>query len=270
VINVALAEQGSPNAVVGTLKSSGLGAIQVAFSPDGKFAFVTLEDSEEAAVYNLAKALKQGFGSSDFVGDIPLGPLPVGMVVSPDGSTLYATSEGSDPCLTGGTTCPSGGTLSVINLPEAETDPADSVVNTVGAGCGTVRVITSADGSQVWVTARESDAVLLFSAAALQSNPQNALTYWFRVGEAPVDLTLVNGGTRLLVANSNRFNVQGQQADVGVVKVAAAASAQSPVLGTIGSGLFPREFAVEANGTTALLDNYGSGQVESIDLSSLP
>jgi hypothetical protein len=50
------------------------------------------------------------------------------------------------------------GTLTVINLRRADIDPAGSVVSTVVAGCGPVRVSTSADGRVVWVTARVSDA----------------------------------------------------------------------------------------------------------------
>src|SRR5690349_7859584 len=110
----------------------------------------------------------------------------------------------------------------------------------------------------------------VLGAAALQSDPQQALLAWTRVGEAPVDLILVKGGTRLLVANSNRFNVQGEQANVGVVNVAAVTAGQSPVLGTIPSGLFSRAFALEANAKTVLVDNYVSDQVESIDVSGLP
>jgi len=262
VINVALAESGTANPVVGTLSSQGTGAIEVAFSPDSNFAFVTLEDSDEAAVYNLAKALSHGFGQSDFVGDIPLNVAPVGMAVSPDGNWLYATSEQ--------TTGSQQGTLTVINLPLAETDPAGSVVTSVDAGCGAVRVITSADGSDVWVTARESDALLLFSASALQNNPANALVTWILVGEAPVDMALADQGTRLLVANSNRFNVQGEEADIGVVNVAAAAAGQPVEVGTIMSGLFPRQFALEANGKTLLVSNYASDQVEAVDVTGLP
>jgi DNA-binding beta-propeller fold protein YncE len=46
------------------------------------------------------------------------------------------------------------GTLTVINLRRAESDSAHSVAVTVDAGFQPVRVITSADGAQAWVTAR--------------------------------------------------------------------------------------------------------------------
>ena len=57
------------------------------------------------------------------------------------------------------------GTLTVVNLRRAETDPVHAVTAVVQAGCRPVRAVTSANGTQVWVTARASDAALCFSAA---------------------------------------------------------------------------------------------------------
>jgi DNA-binding beta-propeller fold protein YncE len=103
VIDVARAESGAAGAVLGTLEAPGGGgpaasaqagsAIEVATSADGRYAFVTLEYAQRAAVFNLADAISHGFGRADYVGSIPLGDAAVGMAVSPDGRWLYATSE---------------------------------------------------------------------------------------------------------------------------------------------------------------------------------
>ena len=94
VIDVARAEDGAAGAVLGTLSSpAGRGAVEVAVSPDDRFAFVTLELSDSLAVFDLHKALASGFGPADFVGTVPLGTAPVGLAVSPDGRWIYATSE---------------------------------------------------------------------------------------------------------------------------------------------------------------------------------
>jgi hypothetical protein len=99
VVSVPAAEQGAGNAVLGTLSSGGSGqsavggAIEVAVSPDGRFAFVSLETSGEIAVFDLQRALASHFRTSGFVGDVPMGIAPVGMAVSPNGDWLYATSE---------------------------------------------------------------------------------------------------------------------------------------------------------------------------------
>jgi DNA-binding beta-propeller fold protein YncE len=222
-------------------------AIEVAASPDGDYAFVTQEDSQRAAVFNLHRALTQGFGPSDFVGTIPLGLAPVGMAVSPDGRWLYATSE-----VTGRAARNNQGTLTVIDLARAETDPAASVVTTVAAGCNPVRVITSADGREVWVTARESDDLLCFSAAALRTDPGRALVAIVRVGEAPVGLMLVRNGSLVVVADSNRFGAADATSDLSVVNVAAAMAGKPAVVGVIPAGGFPREMALEPGGQRLL------------------
>lgn len=269
VISVARAEQGSAGAVVGTLHAPNAdGAIEVAVSPGGDFAFVSEEGSAQAAVFNLHRALTEGFGPADYVGSIPLGEAPVGFAVSPDGRWLYATSEAAANRLPSAS--PGTGTLSVISLRRAETDPASSVVATAAAGCSPVRVITSADGSEVWVDARESDDLLCFSATRLQSSPARALVAVVRVGEAPVGLALVRGGTRIVVADSNRFSAAGNSADLGVVNVTAALAGQPAMVGHIPAGMFPREMALEPGGGTLLVTNFGSSQLEAVSVPSVP
>jgi hypothetical protein len=136
------------------------------------------------------------------------------------------------------------GTLTVVSLPRAETDPAKAVVATVAAGCSPVRVITSADGREVWVTARESDDLLCFSAARLLDDPARALVAIVRVGAAPVGLMLVRNGSLIVVADSDRFLRPGAKADLSVVSVVAAVAGKPAVLGRIPAGQFPREMAL--------------------------
>ena len=275
VIDTSRAEQGRPGAVLGTLSApGGSGAIEVAVSPDDRFAFVSLEDSAELAVFRLRRALADGFSRSDFVGTIPVGDAPVGLAISPDGRWLYATSE-TAPAATpaGGSQGGSRiapGTLTVISLHRAETDPPGSVMSTVTAGCSPVRVIVSADGSVVWVTARESDALLGFSAARLRSDPGRALIARVGVGEAPVGLALAGHGTRIVVADSNRFRAGGAASSLAVVSVSAALAARPALLGYFPAGGFPRELALEPGGRTLLVSNFSSQQLEAVDVASLP
>ena len=293
VISVARAEAGAAGAVLGTLTAPsqphGRGesldsAIEVAVSPDSRFAFVTLEYDDEAVVFNLAGAVAHGFGPAGYVGAIPLGQAAVGMAVSPDGRWLYATSEaavgGQQPvgagspgaCLgkvPGTSPGESLGTLSVINLRQAETDPAQSVTATVDAGYQPVRVVTAADGTEVWVTARASDDVLCFAAARLAADPAHALVAVTRVGSEPVGLAAVRGGTLLVVADSNRFGATGANADLSVVSVPAALAGRPAVLGNLASGQFPRDMAVSPSGTL-LVSDFSSGQVQAIATAALP
>jgi DNA-binding beta-propeller fold protein YncE len=268
VISVSRAEAGEADAQVGTLGSGtgGAGAIEVAVSPDDRFAFVSLEDWASIAVYNLQRALADGFSSADLVGMIPVGIAPVGLAVSPDGRWLYATSESARGAAASTT---AEGTLTVIDLRRAETDPAASVVATVDAGCSPVRVITSADGDVVWVTARGSDRLLGFSAARLRADPARSLVADVEVGEAPVGLALVDGGSKIVIADSNRFSASGATSSLAAVGVAAALAGRPALLGYLPAGGFPREMVLEPGGRTLLVTNYDSGQLEAVGVADL-
>jgi serine/threonine protein kinase/DNA-binding beta-propeller fold protein YncE len=261
VISVARAEHHRQGSVLGTLTSPhGDGAVEVALSSDGQFAFVTLENSGTMAVFNLRAALASGLRTSGFVGDIRLGINPIGMTVSRDGQWLYVTTQKRNQAS-------EQGMLTMINVARAETDPARSVQAAVPAGCDPGRVITTAGGATVWVTARASNALLAFSAARLRTDPGRALIAKVEVGAAPIGLTALNGGSRILVANSGRHGTG--RASLGVINTAAALSGRPAVLGLIQAGLLPREFAVEPGGRTALVTNSGSHQLEAVNVSSL-
>jgi DNA-binding beta-propeller fold protein YncE len=292
LISVARAEAGSPGAVLGVLTASaqagrpaGLsGAIEVAVSPDSRFAFVTLEYADEAAVFSLGAALAHGFGHAGYVGAIPLGNATVGLAVSPDGRWLYATSEaaargqhpvglGSPARCTGHVpgTSPAEppGTLTVVSLRRAETDPANSVTATVDAGYQPVRVVTAADGTEVWVTARASDDLLCFSAARLATDPAHALVAVTRVGSEPVGLAAVRGGTLIVVADSNRFGASGQGSSLSVVDASAVLAGHTAIVGDLPAGGFPRDMSLSPDGTL-LVSDYTSGQVQAIATARLP
>ncbi len=265
VINVAAAEQGSKNPVVGTLTSSlGNQAVEVAISPDDRFAFVTLQGGASMVVFNLQRALSQGFGPADVVGKVSLGQQPVGMAISPDGRWLYVTSM-----TRARTQNAAPGTISVVDLQRAETTPASALVGVAAAGCNPARVVTSADGSQVWVTSRESDTLLGFSAAVLRSRPGHALIAKVNVGAAPIALVMVRGGSRMLVADTNLHGEHGAASNVAVISIPAALSGGHALLGVFGAGL-GREFALAPDGKTVLLTDNNAGRLQAIDVTSLP
>ena len=265
VLSAQRLEQGLPRPIVGilTVPNAILGGepIEVITSPDGRYAFVSVEDSDEIAVFDLHTAIIHDFDKSDFVGTILLGRAVVGMAVSPNGKWLYATSERAGDG--------NQGSLSVINLREAETRPDQSVKANVSAGCGPVRVAVSPDGSTVWVTARGSDALLGFSADALLSHPSRALRADVRVGEAPVGLAVVNRGRQVVVADSDRFNTPDATSALTVVDVAAALGHRTAVVGSLPTGLFPREVSLERNGTL-LVGDFLSRQIQAINTAELP
>jgi DNA-binding beta-propeller fold protein YncE len=131
-------------------------------------------------------------------------------------------------------------------------------------------VVTSADGKVVWVTARGSDAVLGFSAAALRTDPGHALLARVQVGEAPVGLALSGDGQRLVVADSDRFSAKGATANLAVVNVSAALAGRPALLGLIPAGAFPREMTVIPHTDTLLVTDYLAGQVQAVNLATAP
>jgi DNA-binding beta-propeller fold protein YncE len=270
ILSVGRAERGAPHAVLGRLSASGpstdvalQSAVEVAISPDDAFVFVSLESANEIAVFNLRRAVESRFRRSALVGTIPLGLAAVGMAISPDGNWLYATSEGAR-------TDTRHGTISVINVQRAETRPRHSVVASVAAGCDPVRVAVSPDGNVVWVTARESNSLLAFSASRLRTDPQHAQLASLRVGTAPVGLALLRDGARIVVADSNRFGAPGQSAKLTVIDTRAALAHKSAVIGAIPAGTFPRELSVDVRQKRLLVTNFGSNQLEVVDLTTIP
>ncbi len=264
VIDVAQAEQGGPNPVSGSLTSpGGSGGDQVRVTPDGRFAFVTMQSSNAVAVFNLQAAIASGFSSSHFVGTVPLGLGPVGMSVSPDGRWLYATTSNRSK------NSEQGG-LSVIDVSRAETNPASALKATVSAGCVPIRVITTGAGKYVWVTARDSNTLLAFSAAKLLSDPRHALIARARVGQGPIGLTTTNHGDRIIVADSNLYTRKGATANLVVVNSADVLAGKAALLGVIPAGLLPRQFAMEPDSTTLLVTDSTSQQLQAVDVTNLP
>jgi DNA-binding beta-propeller fold protein YncE len=268
VISTAAAERGGKDAVLGQVSAPGgrlEGAIEVAVTPDGRYAFVSEEDADQVAVFNLRRALAGHYGAASYVGAIPAQLAPVGLAVSPDGKWLYSTSE-----VISSRGQSEVGSLAVISVARAEADPARSVIARVPAGCNPVRVITSDDGRVVWVTARASDALLAFSASALAAGSPHPLLASIRVGELPVGIGLARDGQLLVVADSDRFDVPGEHASLAVVDVADMLAGRPALLGYLPSGQFPRDIASGPGGQLLLVANFASGQLETVRLDSLP
>ena len=137
------------------------------------------------------------------------------------------------------------------------------------AGCQPVRVVTAANGTQVWVTARASDDVLCFAAALLVTDPSHALVAVVRVGEAPVGLTVVRDGTLIVVADSNRFSAPGAHADLTVNQRCRRAGRPSRDRRRHPGWPVPRDMTAAPNGTV-LVSNFSSGQLETVDTATIP
>jgi DNA-binding beta-propeller fold protein YncE/tRNA A-37 threonylcarbamoyl transferase component Bud32 len=265
VFRVADLEQGS-STPLGTLSSpGGRHAVEVALSPGAKFAFVTLQKSGQLAVFNLRRALSKGFGPADLVRVIGVGREAIGVALSADQRYLYVTSGLADTATASGK-----GSLVILDARKAETKGADASVNVVGAGCGPARVLPSPDGKDVWVTVGGGNALLAYSAPKLVNDASHALIARVAVGQLPLGMIMLDHGSRILLADSNRDQVAGGKSNLALIDVSKALANKPALAGIIASGMTPRQFALEPNGTTLLVTNTGSGQVQAVNIAHLP
>ncbi len=269
VMNAAEAESGASSANVATLQVPGLSAakdrraIGVAVTPDGKYAFVSLQFANKIAVFNLAGAVSAGAASSsDYLGSVKVGPQPVGLAVSPDGRTLYATNFVNPDV-----TVP--GSLSVVDVSKAVTkgQQKSSVISTVQTGCGPARIALTKDGGTLWVTSKGSDALLGYSVSKLRSDPKAALEAKVLLGLQPVGIALAGGGSRILVTDTA---APPNDHSIAVVNAADAMSGKPALTGYIASGLGPRELAISPDGKFLYVTVRDTAQVQVIRLSSIP
>jgi DNA-binding beta-propeller fold protein YncE len=89
------------------------------------------------------------------------------------------------------------------------------------------------------------------------------------VGQTPIGVALVNGGTRAVVADTDIEKTQ-QSGNLAVVNVAAAMARKPALLGYIPSGVFPREFGIVPGGRFLIASDNGSTQLQVVDVSKLP
>ena len=260
------------------------GSVYANVTSDDKFLFVSDENTATITVINLEKARAEGFKDSAKVGKIPVGDAPIALTFSPDEHWLYTTSqaapksfnwpiackpEGQDPA----TAKPENpeGAIIVVDVNRAKTDPANSVVSRVPAGCSPVRMARSASGDRVFVTARNSNALLAFDTMALRSDVEHARVGTVPVGVAPVGVAVANEGKLVFVSNSNRFSSnRNARQTLTVIDASNVGAGQAAVLGSVPAGAFPREFGHSPDGQTLFVANYNSSELEVIDLKRLP
>ncbi len=277
VLDVARVLDGATDPVVGRVPG-GPGSIQVNVTPDDSLLFVSDEGGGTITVVDLRRARDTGYGADSILGRVPVGVAPIALAISPDGRWLYNTSqraaadwgwpiackrEGSaDP----GLVAPAGAVV-VVDVDRARIDPAGAVVSRVPAGCSPVRAALAPDGEVLWVTARNSDALLAFDAGRLGRRPDRALLGSVPVGRSPVGVALFRRGRRVVVANSNRFADDPLQPQtLTVVDATRLEDGLEAVMATVPAGAFPRELAVSPDGRTLFVANYLSSSLEVVDL----
>jgi DNA-binding beta-propeller fold protein YncE len=273
VFDVKAAESGSSAANVGMLSVPGVSrygrAVGLAVTVDDQYAFVALQFANKVGVFNLGNALRFKSFSRAYMGSLNVGGQPVGLTVSPDGKTLYATNfVQNSPVVPGKLTVVDIAKLTAPNLPPSKFNSA--IVTQVPAGCNPARIVVTPDNKTVWVTARQSNYLLGFSASRLGAGSANALIAKVQVGQQPISLILLKGGSRIVVSDNDNTNPPQTAHNLAVVDPNAALSHQQALLGYIPSGLTPRDFALSVDGRFLYVTNRNSSTIQVISLSKLP
>lgn len=276
---------GVADPVLGYIKDGDFpGSVYVNTTADGRLLFVSDEAAEAVTVIDLVKARAEGFKASAIVGKIPVGNAPIALTFSPDGRRLYTTSQIAPEsykwpiaCKPEGSRDPNAtpkypqGAIIVVDVERAATDPANSVAAKVPAGCSPVRLAITPGGERVYVTARNSNALLGFDTSKFADDSTHALVGTVPVGTSPVGVAVVNEGKLVLVTNSNRFSSErNARQTLTVIDASKMSAGASAVMGSVPAGAFPREFGASPDGRTLFVANYISNELEVIDLARMP
>jgi DNA-binding beta-propeller fold protein YncE len=288
-IDVRKAIAGDSTAAMGTVPTYP-SAIEVAISPDNKLVFVANEFSggntcdkpgdqpDTVSVIDFKKALSSGQDITSVIGEIPVDCGTVGLAVSRDSRYLYITNEAAlttrsfyDPSAcdipNGSGECPitthkgSMGTVDVADLRIARTDPANSVISFVPAGCSPTRVILTNHDKVAWVSARDDNNLLAFKARDLRTNSLPAPLSTTPVGVAPDGAQPFSHRRYIAVANTNRFDgCPGAGGTVSILNfnTTLKSGGSAATVGTFDAGVFPRQWGISPNGKFLYLTEFSS------------
>jgi YVTN family beta-propeller protein len=256
----------------GDIEDDDAGASFASVSPDGKFAFVSDEQTAAVTVIDLTKAATDAYSQDAIVGQIDVGNAPITTAFSVDGRNLYVTSEVARQKYGFPITCreegapadakpelPPGVVLS-IDVAKAETQPSSSVLGSVATDCAAVRLSLSPDGRLAWVTNRGSNTLTLLDTVSIGQSNGEARLASIAVGSNPVPVLATSDGRYVLVGNTNRFGAGGAaQGTIFVIDVR-----DRRTIASLDAGVFPREFD-RGVGTTVFLSNNRSDSVTIFD-----
>jgi YVTN family beta-propeller protein len=131
----------TPGSVVGEVPEH-KGVSRVAFTSDGKRAYVTNTERNSVAVLDIATA--------KITAEITVGVAPVGIAILPDNSRAYVANSGSDD-------------FSVIDI-DPNSPTFHQVVKTIKVGDQPLDVVVTAGGPKVWVANYKSGDVSVIDA----------------------------------------------------------------------------------------------------------
>ena len=146
----------------------GYGDSEIAFMPNGKFAYVSDQNSAMVSVVNTT--------TNQTIKNISVGSGPIGISVSPNGNYVYVANSGSD-------------TLSIINT------STNTNVDTLGVGSYPFAIAFLPDGSTAYVTNQNSGNITVINTTNM------AVLGSISVNGAPTSIAVNPMGDLLYVTN---------------------------------------------------------------------
>jgi len=237
-----------------TRLAKGAGLIGVVSTTDGRGVFATDESRGELVALRVTAGARH-------VTRVRLAQAPVGLSLSADERHVFVVSEFDADWR-------DIGVLFAVDAQRALDGAVGAVRASTPAGCHPVRVIHDAAPDVVWVTARESHAVLAYDAAELVERPDRSLLAKIPVGRAPVDMALTADGRWLAVADSHRFSRAAARGSLSLVDVRTALAGRDGAVTALRVGRFPRALALTPDASHLLVANFASRSIQSIPTSA--
>jgi YVTN family beta-propeller protein len=223
--------------------------VGIAFSPDGKTAYVAFSRTNALGIIDAA--------TRRLIGQVDVGIAPFGVAVSKRGS-VYVTNRGGRRPRPGDTTAPSSGTAIVtdpvsgssatgtLSVMDAET----RAVREVAVGLAPSNIALSPDEKFVAVTAGHSDLISFLNTATLARTDVRVPTWpEDTLGSQPIALAFAPDGTSLYVACGGN----------NAIAVLSLTGGRWQVKGALPTAWFPTAIAIDRDGALRVLNLKGTG-----------
>jgi YVTN family beta-propeller protein len=222
----------------------------IAFSGDGKTAWVAMSRSNTVAVYD-AETRK-------LLREIEVGVMPFGVAYSEKRHKVFVTNRGGRRAKASETTAPSSGT-EVLTDPKTGTsvsgtlsviDPATFAVKEIPVGLAPSMLALSADVAQLVVANGHSDSVSLVATDTLKTVEVKVPAYPAGViGSQPIAVAFAKDGKSIFVAC----------AGTNAISVLTSTAGKWSVAGAIPTGWFPSSVTPMEDGSLRVVNIKGTG-----------
>ena len=206
------------NTVVSTFAVHNFSPTGIAISLDGSKAYVADDNSNLLSVTDLS--------TGNLITTVGVGGYPLGVAISPDGSTVYVTN--------------SSNSVSVVKT------ATNSVLTTILVSKGPYGVVISPDGNTLYVTNYSANTVSVINTAT------NKVTATIAVGSDPTGIAISPDGSTVYVTNQNDNSVSVINTTTNTVSAIAVNSD-------------PFGVSVSSDGQTVYVVNNKSNNVSVID-----